>query len=517
MTDAQRAELEQALEHVDPDVDNNDWVKIGQGIHHSYPGPDGLQVFEQWSAGCAHRHDDGECETRWASFSKSDDPSKDVTLASVFHNARENGWTGTSAAAAFADAPVPGSSYTEQQSEAAAHGNPVAAAQEAIMQPASFIEMMTMNDVIRAGHAMPPAKRLFDDLVFEGEIKVIFSRMGVGKTALGIQIAASIASGISIPGFAFEATEGEKVLYWDFELSKKQISMRYDKPVFHDNLLRCSINPDKPVPVNNNHSAIMLAAIEESVKQSGVKKLVIDNLTYMGEDLADGGEALLLMKRLKDLKTQFGLTMIIAAHTPKIEPFKAISMNNLAGSSNIGNFIDSCSAIGEVKGMDNFRYIKQLKVRSAEKKYGAGNVILCEMSKIDGMLGFIHHGFGTEEDLIKGRGSNDGEISMSNQRREFIKVVMGPMLELDKVVTMRTLAKKITDKSIENVTTRSLFNDGSKDRAYKVMIKMFGGEGSVWYDVGDRRQVEFFNDSKRLSHIKNCRSKYGVRMVKDGL
>ena len=55
--------------------------------------------------------------------------------------------------------------------------------------------METMNEAIRKGHAEPPARRLFDDLVFEGDLTILFSQSNAGKTALGMQITGSIASG----------------------------------------------------------------------------------------------------------------------------------------------------------------------------------------------------------------------------------------------------------------------------------------------------------------------------------
>ena len=516
MTEARRAELMDALDSLDPSMPHDEWVKIGQGIHHSYPGPDGLEAWKEWSSGCPGKYNGALCDSKWNSFRRSDDPAKDITIASVFHEARNNGWTGASAAAAFSGH-AGTQTYAEQLADAATHGNTVAISMEASIDPDAFIEMMPMNQAIKEGHAMPPAKRLFDDLMFEGETTILFSRSNVGKTALGTQIANSIAGGDPINGFVLETTGGEKVLYWDFELSKKQVSMRYDNPAFSDNLIRCAINPNAPVPVNSNHSAIMYAGVERSVVKTGIKKLIIDNLTYMGEDLAEGAEALLLMKRLKDLKERHGLTMLIDAHTPKIEPFKPIHLNHLAGSANLGNFIDACFALGEVKGLDNMRYIKQLKVRSTALKYGAGNVILCELKKENGMLQFIHRGTRPEDDLIKGRLAPDGETSVPNQRRDFIKIVMGQMLVVDEVVTMRSLAQSIADESLKNITTRGLFNDGAYQRVYATMIEMLCGENTVWFDLGGGRNVEFFKSRDRMSsHVKGCRSEYGVRMVLSG-
>ncbi len=525
MTDAERAKLIDALSHIDPDQDHDHFRDIGMGINHSFPGEDGFEVYDAWAkgeysdAGCPDTYTYESCKSKWLSFGKSDTPGTDITIATVYHHAIEGGWVYTppSARAAFADAP-PVESYAEQVSKAATAGNPIAIAQEQVLDPSSFVRLRTMDEVIIHGKSLPPSKRLFDDLIMEDEITILFSSMGHGKTALGMQIAASIALGKPIAGFAFEGAPS-KVVYCDFELSDKQVARRYDTPDFGPNLIRMDIDPDANIPVNVNHSNLMLAAVEEAIKRTGARVCVVDNITYMGDDLSEVSESLTLMKKLKDLKKKYELTMIIDAHTPKIEPFKHISMNNLSGSSNLGNFIDACFAIGLVKGLENMRYLVQLKARNDEKKYSAGNVILCELGKLDGRLAFQHRGTRPEADLIKGTLDPDNENSVPAMRRDFVRSVVAGLLKLDDVVTIRSLAKGVAEKSWGNTSTRALFHpdDTGKaaDKAYKSMMDMLSGDKSVWFDVGDRCQVELFRDPSRMTHIKNGRSEFGVRMVKD--
>jgi hypothetical protein len=526
MTEAQRAELEDALRHIDPDCDHDTFRDVGMGIHHSFRGDDGFEVWDAWSQGnlgdwgCPDTYSDKSCKSKWISFGNSDDPSKDITIATVFFKARENGWQGYSpdACTAFADAdPTP--SYTEQLADAAAHGNQVAQVMEAVIDPDAYIEIQLMDDVIREAHALPPSRRLFDDLMFEDEITILFSRANVGKTALGMQVAASIASGNPIDGFVLESKSGEKVLYWDLELSKRQVGLRYDEPCFGPNFYRGSINPKVPVPVNANHSAFIYGSIEKSIHRTQIKKVVIDNLTYMGEDLAEGAEALLLMKRLKDLKERQQLTMLIDAHTPKLDPYRPIHLNHLAGSANLGNFVDAVFAIGEVKGVDNMRYIKQLKVRSTGMKYGAGNVILCELVKADGMLKFVKVGTRTEADLIKGSLDPQSANSVPCQRRDYVQMTMANLLSEGETVTMKSLARKIAEKSLAHSSSRAIFNEGSEQRVYQTMREMcdeMGVGGSVWFEIEEGLKVEFFKDRKRLSsHVKNCSAEYGVTMLRE--
>jgi hypothetical protein len=47
------------------------------------------------------------------------------------------------------------------------------------------------------------------------------------------------------------------------------------------------------------------------------------------------------------------------------------------------------------------RYIKQIKVRTGEFKYGANHVYLCKIEKSGSFLGFTHIGFSSEDEQLK--------------------------------------------------------------------------------------------------------------------
>ncbi|NBO50672.1 MAG: hypothetical protein EBU80_13355 [Chitinophagia bacterium] len=77
-------------------------------------------------------------------------------------------------------------------------------------------------------------------------------------------------------------------------------------------------------------------------------------------------EALPLMQKLKSLKTKYGLSMLVLAHSPKRSLFNPLTRNDIAGSKHLANFADSIFAIGESAQDKSFRYIKQLKSRAVE-------------------------------------------------------------------------------------------------------------------------------------------------------
>lgn len=92
-----------------------------------------------------------------------------------------------------------------------------------------------------------------------------------------------------------------------------------------------------------------------------------------------------MMKLLK-LKQQYAWSILIIAHTPKRHAWAPITQNDLAGSKKLFNYFDSVFAIGLSSKDENFRFVKQLKVRYGGFSYGAGSVMVFELSKDDDMV-----------------------------------------------------------------------------------------------------------------------------------
>lgn len=401
-----------------------DWLDVCQQIQGSYPGQDGFELTLEVSQR-SNCFDADECLEKWDSFKDPTKGGRIQTVGTLFDKAAKAGWTGPNAMEIDWNQGV-------RQAEV----------ELKLTLPcmSSLVCVRTMQECVNYGRNLEPSKRLFDEFMFEHESAIVFSDMGAGKTALGMQVAQSLASGTSIPGFPNESPP-LKVLYCDFELSDRQIANRYgDGKQFHPNLHRLTLNPDADFSITASFGEIMVSALGEQTQIGGFQVLIVDNVTYLGSDLTIGEEALLLMKKLKAIKDRLSITMLVMAHTPKRKEFEPLVMNDLGGSRMIPNFVDSVFAIGPVKGVDDLRYLKQLKVRSSEKKYGASNVVLCRMAKVDGLLQFVHQGNRREEDLIKGSGNG---LPKRNERRERILELAPQFCKLNVPASLRWVAKQI--------------------------------------------------------------------------
>ena len=158
-----------------------------------------------------------------------------------------------------------------------------------------------------------------------------------------------------------------------------------------------------------------IKSLEATIIEKDIKIIIIDNLTYLKNETEKAKDALSLMKELKALKNKHNLSMLILAHTPKRDSSKPLTKNDLSGSKMLINFCDSAFAIGESASERRLKYIKQIKQRNTEQRYGADNVILCEIEKINSFLQFSFMDFGNEYEHLK-----TVEIASKSDRNDLI-------------------------------------------------------------------------------------------------
>lgn len=255
-----------------------------------------------------------------------------------------------------------------------------------------YLQTRTANNCLEEAKNLPKPKMLFSELWNENEVCILFSDTNLGKSALAVQIADSISKGIPINGFKMEA-EKQPVLYFDAEMSDLQFSNRYSNYHFEDSFNRSVLNQDEII--RDDSVQLLLQNIVQEAMKVGAKIIVIDNLSYLKGQL----NPVPLLKRLKRVKNIAGLSFLILAHVPKLKIGKALTKNDISGSKNIADFVDSIFAIGESRQDKTIRYIKQIKARDTEIIYDHSNVIVAELRKTD-ILRFEKVGFGLEEDHL---------------------------------------------------------------------------------------------------------------------
>jgi predicted ATP-dependent serine protease len=265
-----------------------------------------------------------------------------------------------------------------------------------------LFHVRTASQWMESSNARPIPQMLFGEFWFEGELCILFADSNLGKSILAVQVGNSIS-------------RHEPILYFDFELADKQFEARYSVNYtghynFTGNFLRAELNPTAtPPPQFTTFEAFMIGQVEQLIIRHQAKVLIIDNLTYLRSETERAKDALPLMKELKTLKSKYGLSILALAHTPKRDTTKPITRNDLQGSKMLMNFCDSAFAIGESQQDRNLRYVKQIKQRNTEEKYGADNVCMFSISKESNFLRYDFEGYDKEWEHLRKPEDQDRE------------------------------------------------------------------------------------------------------------
>nr|WP_294950179.1 AAA family ATPase [uncultured Mucilaginibacter sp.] len=247
----------------------------------------------------------------------------------------------------------------------------------------------------------PIGDTLFGDLWLKGELCILFADTNAGKSILGVQIGDAISRGEAV-GDMLVQQQPEPVLYFDFELSAAQFAKRYTGPdgelyPFSPNFYRVIINPaaSRERKFASYHD-YLINSFENIIVSTKSRTIIIDNITALRSSTESTAAAVQLMRSLNTVKTRWGVSILVLAHTPKRNPARPITRNDLQGSKMLMNFADSAFAIGESQRSPGLRYLKQIKQRSSGPAFSAGMVKLCRIVKQGSSLHFAFEGQGSE-------------------------------------------------------------------------------------------------------------------------
>ena len=261
---------------------------------------------------------------------------------------------------------------------------------------------MTANETIEVAKEQKNPKKLWKEFWIENEVCCLFADANVGKSILAVQISNEIANKLG---------KDEYVLYYDFELSKKQFELRYTDEKnkstfkFSDKFIRVELDTDKVKEyceaTKDSFDEVIMNAIEANIKKFNSKILIVDNLSWLVNMKDTATTAGKLMQKLCTIKKKYGASILVLSHTPKRNLGSPLTQNSLSGSKKLTNFFDAMFAVGMSVRTPSNRYIKQIKVRTGEFKYGADHVDICKIEKSGSFLGFTHLGYSTEDIELK--------------------------------------------------------------------------------------------------------------------
>lgn len=261
----------------------------------------------------------------------------------------------------------------------------------------------TANEAIQQALLQPNPLYLYDVLIQEGEVIILFADTGVGKTIYAMQSAIHIAN------------NGRRVLFLDLELSKKQFQKRYTNDngipfTMPENLYRVGYSRLTTVPKDISYSDYFFESLNGLIDTLQPNVIYIDNLTKLSAGDTDSAKASIpILEGLNKIKSEYKITIIAIEHNKKVDTSRPIQLNDLQGSKMKSNLVDSVFTIGRSSRDKNLRYLKQVKVRDGELRYDTDNVLTLEISKDKGYLCFTTIGMESEFNHLKEQSEKDKE------------------------------------------------------------------------------------------------------------
>lgn len=256
--------------------------------------------------------------------------------------------------------------------------------------PRSALKAEGMNVVMeKAKNALPKAF-LVGDLIKWNDVAILFSGPANGKSVFSMQMADALSKGKGLFSNLLRNECGrQKVLYFDLELQYSDFKSRYMDAAENmynfeteEWFVRVGNDEDNPSTFADfSKNADYL--ISRNIEKHKPSIVFVDNITALANGAtADYEVASKIMDILMLMKKKYKLTVIVLAHTPKRYNITVpITINDLAGSAMLANYADSVITIGASKMGDKVKYIKQIKVRSGEKRFDDENIIQIGIEK----------------------------------------------------------------------------------------------------------------------------------------
>ncbi|HEX6278401.1 MAG TPA: AAA family ATPase [Pyrinomonadaceae bacterium] len=264
-----------------------------------------------------------------------------------------------------------------------------------------------IESVARAGPSTRTARRLLGNFWLEGELSVLFSETGLGKSALAMQIGRALTGGKSFDPFETDI-DPIRCLYFDFELSGEHFGLRYtaERPdpldtgkLFPDTLIRLPPQFFQHLPPGyDNFYDFLISSLLYHVHITRAKALIIDNITWLNPNIESSPSMQRLMQTLVHIKKHHGVSILLIAHTPKRHSRGPITISHLQGAATLGNFVDSCFALGRSRRGHDIRYLKAVKHRNTAGSERDAAVATLRIGKTGRFLGFDFEGYAMESE-----------------------------------------------------------------------------------------------------------------------
>ena len=298
----------EALSYINPDCDYTTWIELGQALHTAF-GAQGYDMWYSWSTQGSKYKGPSDIDTHWKSFHQG----KGVSIGTLFHHAKDAGYSPSSKAADRKSAVEDFANFIQaKQSPAPSEQSPVDPEQS----PAPKYWKELSLDLTR----LHPVEYLVDGFIAHS-FSVIAGQPGVGKTTAMLSVCLIVA-GFRLSDSPLKTESRRKILYVTEDANQIRQSL-------YAYIKYWNLNPTEVanwfIVIESKRSKVPeILLLAENVINHTINSerplLVIDtsNSTLEIENENDNSEVGSFMAAIKQtIFTQLNTSVAIIAHTAK--------------------------------------------------------------------------------------------------------------------------------------------------------------------------------------------------------
>jgi hypothetical protein len=309
MDDMDKAQL--ALSYISiAKGDYQTWIDMGMALQHGF-GAAGYQLWVQWSSTQPEFKGEEDCKTHWKSFK----PNGATSLGTLFHLAKQNGYTPPTTKTERKSAIEDFNSFIQKTAPAPAPepSQPVAIPDASIWQEVD-LDLNTLH----------PIDYLIDNFLAHS-LMVVAGQPGVGKTTAMLSLA-MVISGFTLKDCSLSTEAPRRVIYVTEDVSQVQLSLfSYARHHHLDpNKIREMIHV---VEARRSEMPDILLLTQNILKHTTTHEnhtlrpyLILDtaSATFDIEDENNNSEVAIYMEGIKQtLYTKLNTPIAIVTHTAK--------------------------------------------------------------------------------------------------------------------------------------------------------------------------------------------------------
>lgn len=302
--DVTDGDLANMIKSIDPDCGHDEWVRVGMALHEVTNGT-GFDIWDKWSRKGKKYPGTDVLDKRWHSFGKS---ATRVGYGTLHKYATQAGWHEP---VVFDYQPTD----EEEQPQTASTANDEPASPKQRHQVWLDTLMESRLERVKRMAAQP---WVISDIMPAGGVVSLVGGSGVGKSFVAVDMACSIASGVSWHGYDIE--QSGSVVYVAAEggggIDKRAIAWAQQHGM--DDVPNLHMLLDAPIIDDNNDATLVAETLAELSRRlkSPIRLVILDTLNRVMQGEENSATAMAaLMRGVEMIRQRIGCAVQIIHHT----------------------------------------------------------------------------------------------------------------------------------------------------------------------------------------------------------